>query len=116
MNKCRDPPREPPGSGIIGSFRSRALSASVGIAELLSREGLAICPPTGNLREFLFLHILGNVWCYRTQQCLWIGGCELVCHHVLICFSLMTFIDQLSGSLACELPIAMLCPSFYRVI
>lgn len=27
VNKCRDTPREPPGSGIIGSFRSRALSA-----------------------------------------------------------------------------------------
>ena len=76
VNKCRDTPREPPGSGIIGSFRSRAISASVGIAKLLSRVVLAICPPTGNLREFLFLHILGNVWCYQTHQCLWIGGRE----------------------------------------
>ena len=74
--------KELPGSGIAGSFRSRAISASVENIQLLSRVVQAIHLPTGNVREFLFLHILATVWCCQTRQCLWTGGCELGCLHV----------------------------------
>ena len=82
VNRCRDGSRSCLGGGIAGSFRSRAISASVENIQLLSRVAQAIHLRTGNVREFLSLHILATVWCYQTRQCLWTGGCEVGCLHV----------------------------------
>ena len=114
--------KELPGGGISGSFRSRAISASVENIQLLSRVVQAIHLPTGNVQEFLFLHILATVWCYQMRQCLQTAGCEVGCRHVfafpwwLVRTSLSSSLYGLLGSLACELPIPVLCPFFYRVI
>ena len=73
--------KELPGSGIAGSFRSRAISASVENVQLLSRLVQAIHLPTGNVQGFLFLCFIATVWCYQIHQCLPTWGCG-GCLHV----------------------------------